>query len=239
MPVISMVSSKGGAGKTTAAVVLASVYADAGGSVALLDADPNQPIAAWARDPNLMPGEPWAQNPELPPTLRVIPNVTENNIIETIEEESGRNQFVLVDLEGSANIALSYAMGQSDVVVIPVQASQLDADEAAKTIKLVYRQKKTIRADIDCAVVWQRANAAILTQSAKAIQQQFEEANIPILETKLIEREAYKALFAFGTTLNGLEGKVAAPQLDKAKVNAAAFAKEVVERWKVNHGRAA
>lgn len=40
MAVISFVSSKGGVGKTTSAVVLAGEFAVAGRKVALIDADP-------------------------------------------------------------------------------------------------------------------------------------------------------------------------------------------------------
>ena len=136
MPVISFVSSKGGAGKTTAAVILATVLADAieeagAGSVALLDADPNQPIVRWAA------------SAELPQKLTVLGSITEDNILETIEYEARSRKFVIVDTEGSANLALNYAMSQSHLVVIPVQASHLDADEAARTIKLIERLRRT------------------------------------------------------------------------------------------------
>ncbi|WP_306666057.1 ParA family protein, partial [Escherichia fergusonii] len=49
MPVISFVSSKGGVGKTTSAVVLAGEFAAAGRKVCLIDADPNRPLEAWVR----------------------------------------------------------------------------------------------------------------------------------------------------------------------------------------------
>ena len=45
MPVIVLCSTKGGVGKSTTALVLAQVYAQAGSEVTLIDADPNQPLA--------------------------------------------------------------------------------------------------------------------------------------------------------------------------------------------------
>jgi len=53
VPVIVFASSKGGAGKTTACVVLACELARQGQAknigVSLIDADPNQHGAAWAK----------------------------------------------------------------------------------------------------------------------------------------------------------------------------------------------
>ena len=52
MPTIVFASSKGGAGKTTAAIILAAELARQGATknieVTLIDADPNQHSAKWA-----------------------------------------------------------------------------------------------------------------------------------------------------------------------------------------------
>jgi Mrp family chromosome partitioning ATPase len=55
MPVISMCSPKGGAGKTTSAVLVATVLADQGESVTIIDADPNKAVVLEA-SPALTPG---------------------------------------------------------------------------------------------------------------------------------------------------------------------------------------
>jgi chromosome partitioning protein len=73
MPTIVFVSPKGGAGKTTAALLLATQLASAYG-VTVIDADPNRPLKAWAAGGNA------------PPRLSVISDVDEENIIERIEE---------------------------------------------------------------------------------------------------------------------------------------------------------
>lgn len=51
MPVIAFSSPKGGAGKTTAATLLATVLAQRGASVAVIDADPNKNVVDWAKLP--------------------------------------------------------------------------------------------------------------------------------------------------------------------------------------------
>jgi chromosome partitioning protein len=57
---------------------------------------------------------------------------------------------------------------------------------------------------------------------------QFEDAGISFLNTRIVEREAFKGVVNFGATLADLtEDQV--PGLDKARVNAAAFVKEIIE----------
>ncbi|WP_410725312.1 ParA family protein, partial [Burkholderia sp. SIMBA_019] len=50
MPVIAFVSPKGGAGKTTSCLALATTVAEKGASVTVIDADPNHPVQTWAKD---------------------------------------------------------------------------------------------------------------------------------------------------------------------------------------------
>jgi chromosome partitioning protein len=52
MPNVAFVSPKGGAGKTTAALLLALGLADRGQRVAMIDSDPNKPLVHWAELPN-------------------------------------------------------------------------------------------------------------------------------------------------------------------------------------------
>ncbi len=216
MPVITFTTTKGGAGKTTAALVLASVLVHEGASVVLIDADPNQPLAQWANGSSLPDG------------LSVIGSVNEDNILETIEEQTSRVQFVIVDLEGSANLATSYAMSLSNLILIPIQASPLDASEAAKTLKLVERQRRTLKGELRCMVFWQRASAAIETITGRDIKAQFADAGIPMMQTRLVEREAYRAMFGFGTTLMQL-GVSQVRSIDKAHENASLFTSEILE----------
>ena len=51
MPTIVFASPKGGAGKSTSAVLLATELASRGGAVTIIDADPNRPVSRWASRP--------------------------------------------------------------------------------------------------------------------------------------------------------------------------------------------
>lgn len=215
MPVISFMTTKGGAGKTTGALLLGTALAEQGASVCLIDADPNQPLMKWAKDANI------------PAKMSIIGDVTEDNIIETIEEQSAKVSFVIVDLEGSANLSTGYAITSSDLILIPLQPSKLDADEAAKTLKFIVRQAKSSGKDMPARVFWSRVPAAYTTRSARDIGAQFEEAGIRFLETRIVEREAFKGIVNFGETLEKLDNEQV-PSLDNARSNAASFVAEVI-----------
>ena len=149
MPVITLSSPKGGAGKTTAATLLATELAERGARVTIIDADPNKNVVDWAK----MPG--------LPDNMTVIGDVTEETIVDVIEEAASKTPFVVVDLEGTASLMVSYAISMSDFVVIPVQGSQLDAKQAARQMKLIKAQERIAGRAIPFAVLFTRSNPAI------------------------------------------------------------------------------
>jgi chromosome partitioning protein len=111
MPVISFVSSKGGVGKTTGAVVLAGELADAGRTVRMVDADPNQPLLIWQKVR------------ALPRAISIVADESAETIIDTIDAGRGAADYVIVDLEGTATDRVGFAVTRSDLVLIPVQGS--------------------------------------------------------------------------------------------------------------------
>jgi chromosome partitioning protein len=216
MPVITLSSPKGGAGKTTAATVLATELAERGASVTIIDADPNKHVVDWAK----LPGA--------PATLRVVGEVTEETIVDQIEEAAGISSFVIVDLEGTASLMVSYAISMSDLVVIPVQGSQLDAKQAARQMKLIKAQERIANRPIPFAVLFTRTNPAITPKTQRFIEERFTELTVPVLQTKLYDREAFRAVFSYGGTVAGLQDK-GVSNLPAALRNARAFTAEIVE----------
>ncbi|WP_431272869.1 AAA family ATPase [Dankookia sp. P2] len=215
MPTIVFASPKGGAGKSTSAVVLACELARRGAAVTIIDADPNRPVSAWARRPGRPEG------------LEVVADVTEETVIDAIEAAAARVPFVIVDLEGTASLTVAYAISRADLVVIPSQGSQLDAAEAAKAVKLIRQQEKAFARQIPHAVLFTRTSAAIKPRTLQHIRGEFEAHGVPSLQTQMQEREAFRAIFSFGGTIDGLNaGQVGG--LDGAMRNARAFAAEVV-----------
>ena len=74
MAVVSVCSTKGGVGKTTLVICLADAVARQGGSVAIIDADPNGHVAAWRE----------RAGPAC--TVAVVSDVTERTILDRIAD---------------------------------------------------------------------------------------------------------------------------------------------------------
>lgn len=228
MPTISLASSKGGVGKTTASLVLAGELAQAKATTALIDADPNKPFSAWEK----------LSGSRKPDNLTVISGVTEHDIVDRIDEARRDHTFAVVDLEGTANILVSYAISRSDLVIIPVQGSQLDAAQAAKTFKLVENQRKITGKDIAFVVLLTRTSSAIQPRTRRHIEAELTEAGIPVLPVELIEREAFRAIFSFGGTLHSIPaGEVGG--LDKAIDNSRSLLRSVIDVLEAQRHKAA
>jgi chromosome partitioning protein len=218
MPVIAMVSPKGGAGKSTSAVILATQLAEElgeEGSVAIIDADPNKPVSHWA------------ERPGKPANLVVIADVSEKTVIDEIDNAAAQVTFTIVDLEGTASMMVAYAISRADLVIVPTQGSQLDSAEAGKAIRLIRQQEKAFKRQIPYAVLYTRTSAAIRPRTLRYIQDTFRKHGIYAYETQLHEREAFRAIFSFGGTLSSLPSSEVA-NLPAAVANARAFARETV-----------
>ncbi|MBD8893181.1 ParA family protein [Roseibium litorale] len=220
MPVISFANAKGGAGKTTAALLLATEIADRGKSVTIFDADPQK----WISN--------WAELPGLPRNISVVSQITPASLAEQIMDAAMACDYVIVDLEGTENLIVANALSVSDLVVVPIQGSSMDARGGAKILTLIKKLEKVVKHDIRHCVALTRTNAAVTTRALKAVQDFLAVKGIDVLMTPIVERAAYRDLFEFGGGLRAQDPRQVT-NLDKAQENAALFAAEVLERVQV------
>jgi chromosome partitioning protein len=213
MPVISLASPKGGCGKSTTALVLATTLAKQGASVSLLDCDPNQPLVSWAKGGSSS-------------LVMVIGSIAESQILPVVDAERGGRQFVIIDLEGAATRLQSRAIMRSDLVLVPVAPTALDAAQAARAVALVREEEQAIGRAIPVRISFNRTSSAIPTRAEKQIVQELAVAGVPVLKTHLNMRAAFAGLFAYRCALDELD-PVLVNGVDKALENAAAFAREV------------
>ena len=224
MPTISFIQPKGGAGKSTSALILAAELAK-GAKVIVIDADPNAPIAKWSKRGG------GTTN------LEVVQADKEDSIFDLVDEAQKKAAFVIVDTEGVADLQAAYTISVSDFVIIPSQGSALDQDNAARAIKLIKDQERQTRRRIPHAVLFTRVNAAIRSRGMAAAENQLMEHAIDVFETRIIEREAFKAIFSFNTTIDNLNPEQVSG-MEKAKTNAREFAREVIRRLKTRSEQA-
>lgn len=215
MPVISVANPKGGAGKSTTALVLGTTLASHGATVTIIDCDPNRPILTWAG------GSSKSQ-------VKVLGDITEDRIVGVIDAERAGRQFVIVDLEGTASRMVSRAMTRSDLVLIPMQASAVDAAQAARAVSLVREEQEVIRREIPFRVLLTRTSPQIPTRNEKMIIEELRGAGIPTMATHLNQRAAYQSMFTYRQALEELD-PAAVNGLEQAVANAYKLSEEVVE----------
>lgn len=220
MPSIVFVSPKGGAGKTTSALVLAMQIAKQRIGVTLIDADPNHPIELFAKGGGM------------PDNLAIVSDVTEANIADQIAEAAEKTPFVVVDLEGTAATIVAYAISEADFVIIPTQGSQLDAEQASKALRLIRAHERSIQKHkpgyrLPYAVLFTRTSPAITSRDTRHVRNSFKAAGVACFQTELNERAAYKAMFSFRRPLDALDPREVS-NLPQAIKNAEEFTREVI-----------
>jgi chromosome partitioning protein len=220
VPVIAVSNPKGGAGKSTTTLLLATYLAQQGASVSVLDADPNQPIMDWKK------------NGTSKTKLTVVGGVKESNLMETLEEQT--QQFVFIDLEGTASLLVSRSIAMADFVIIPVQASAVDVRQAGKAIravrdeeKVAQRSNSTRRIPFRVLMTRTPAPGAPVSSVQRQLEVEIEAAGIPRFKTSLAERMAFKAVFVERLTLSEM-GDLKVGNLSAAYENVHELAEELI-----------
>jgi chromosome partitioning protein len=200
MPVIAFASTKGGSGKTTAAIALANAFRRSGLTVGLVDSDPQQNAAMWLKV--LAEGAGGAldagANEWSHGGFTVARQVNEEHMVDAIAGLAARHDIVLIDTQGSANQAMLMALSQSDLVIIPVQPSRFDTVAAVKTAKIAEQAAKMVRRPVPVRLLMSRTKPAINTRAAVTIRQELKEAGYPLMRVELMDRAAFQNM-----TING------------------------------------
>ncbi len=198
-PIVSLASTKGGVGKTTLAYVIATEVARR------LEAQTRRPFpqgASWHGRITCIDTDPNR-------TLSQVLRLTQAPLIKCVESDSeqlladlraaqARSDLLLIDLEGTANQAMLYAAGKSDLVLVPAQPSRFDVVEAVKTIGVVRKAADLVDREIAHRVVLSRTPVLRqrVTDHSRA---QFIRAGLPLLPIELVQRAAFQSM-----TYNGL-----------------------------------
>jgi chromosome partitioning protein len=184
VPIISFASTKGGVGKTTLAFVVATAIARRLAlakeyRVACIDADPNGTLDAALRK---------SGNPDI---LSLLSDA--ETLLPKLRDAQRSAALVLIDLEGSANQAMLYACGKSDLVLIPAQPSAYDVREARKTADVVSQAADLVGREIEVRVVLTRT-PVLRQRVADHSRAQFAKSGLPVLPVELVQRTAFQTM---------------------------------------------
>jgi chromosome partitioning protein len=165
-------------------------------------------------------------------------DVTESRIVPVIDAERAERQFVIVDLEGTASRMVSRAIARSDLVLIPMQASAVDAAQAARAVGLVKEKEQVIGRAIPLRVVLTRTSPQIPSKNEKLIVDELRGAGVPMVRTHLNQRTAYHSMLTYKLALDELDPSLV-NGLEAAAANALKLSGEVVEVLRGLNGKVA
>ena len=119
---ICVANAKGGTGKTTTSIYLASLLARSSGSVVLVDADPQASAAEWLEESPIA-------------GVMVEEAPSERLLVRAIERARWRS--VVVDTPPGHERLIRTAMADADVVVIPARAGGVEISRVQVTLGMV------------------------------------------------------------------------------------------------------
>ena len=175
--ILTVASTKGGAGKTTIIMALAGALAAEGLHVAVVDADPNRAYASWASE--AYEGV----------KIEVRAEADETRLANAIDELAPKADIVLIDTAGFGNRAALLAIAAADAVLVPCTPSRADIEQAAKTLQLVEGAARASRRAIPARVVPSRVK--ITTAVSKHAMAELDAADLPRTTAMVSDRVAF------------------------------------------------
>lgn len=176
--IYAVVNTKGGVGKTTTAVHLATMLARQGATL-LIDGDPQASAASWAawrRDAGLNPS----------PTTTCL---TGKAIMQEGKNLAAGFVSTVVDAGGRDSVGLRSALLLAQRAIIPVGASNLDAAAMTDLLEII-EMAKDYNPDLDVRVLLTRVDTR--TKDAADMLEFLQEQQLPVLAARVCERVAYR-----------------------------------------------
>jgi chromosome partitioning protein len=198
--IITIATTKGGAGKTTLVRLILGRLAAQGVKVAAIDADYNHTLTDWVST--------VARHP-----ITVRHELDETKIVPLVAELHDAHDVVVIDTAGAASQSTIFAIGCADVTLVPIQTSSADIVEAIKTMNLIKSAGQMIGRPMTARVVLTAAQPG--TNVAEHIEAEVAKANMPVLRTRLHRLVAFQEMSFTGIVPNsGVAGHQVSNFLD-------------------------
>jgi len=195
--IFAVVNTKGGVGKTTTAVHLATMLARLDKTL-LIDGDPQASAASWAA----WRRENQGYNPS--PTTTCLAGKA---IFAEGKQLAVGFEHVVVDAGGRDSIALRSALLLAQKAIIPIGASNLDA-AALTDLLTVVDLARDYNPDLDVRVLLTRVDPR--TKDAAEMLEFLAEQKLGVLPSKICERVAFRRAIGEGAIVHELGRDTAA-----------------------------
>ena len=185
---ISILNQKGGVGKTTLSVNLASAYAKAGKRVLLIDTDPQRSALSWfymAKQSGIYPG------------FEVV-HVADKAALEAMPKKVADKEIIILDGSPSVTSMQATALRLSHLVLLPLQPTAIDFWAAGELVKLV---KVAIANNPKLLAAFVPSRVIKRTKAATQLQKTLLTGDIDALPTGTTQRQDYPSLMAQGLSV--------------------------------------
>lgn len=194
--IIAVAQPKGGVGKTTLAVSVASELHRRGKAVALIDADPQRSACQWAAPGNL----------NFPVYEVALTGQNVNNWYRELIRVCANYSYVVVDTAPSEH-ALSASTGVSSLVLVPCTPSGLDLEAMVRALEIIDTVRTRRRGLPSLILVPNRVDARTL-EGRQLVEELtgFNEAVAPTIG----DRSAFARAFSTGRSVTEIaDGQMA------------------------------
>jgi chromosome partitioning protein len=228
MPIITVGSSKGGCGKTTTVLALASEIRSAGQGVCIVDADDQ--LSAYG----------WYQKWEAKSGIAVVDasNLSRDiDILAHIKTAAAEFPFVIVDPAGMRSQRMQWAASLSDLWIIPQKATSLDAAATANLLDVDMEAVVQMRGGRSIAhrILFTMTNPLILSRNERHVVNATKN-KAPVFDAELRQYDAFAAMDLYGLTLEEVEAQGVA-NAEKPREYAAAVLTQAIEDIKQAEAR--
>lgn len=189
MKLVSFASFKGGCGKSTSIMAIASMLCAKGKHIAIFDSDMQQQQHSWrnkARSANT-----WDEacqvyrTDDLPSFEQAYEKATDDGV-----------EIALIDTHGGASELNQAAIINSQLVVVPSGLTDLDITSTLDTMRYIAKLQKQEKIGIVFALLWQRFPTTKLTSAEEKYYKALD--RLDQFENKLFKRDALTSIGSSG-----------------------------------------
>ncbi|MBK0079829.1 ParA family plasmid-partitioning AAA ATPase [Kosakonia sp. S58] len=206
--IIVLGSQKGGVGKSTLAVSIASCLKAAGKTVIIVDADDQKSVLTW-----------YNNRPETLPHIPVTGAT--GNIKAMLKEHDKSYDYVIADCAGRDSAEMRSGLMSADVFISPLRPSQMDLDVVPHTCA-VFTAAKDFNEEVRGYLVLNMAPTNMFVNEAHQAAEVLKDyPQMKLADTRICDRKAHRDAWAESLT-------IFETQNEKAQEEITALVKELI-----------
>jgi len=182
--IISFVNQKGGVGKTTMAINLASNLVRKNHKLVLIDADPQASAATWHSIEDNQAFE-----------ILDHPGEMTQADVECLESEF---EYVIIDAPPAVDDKVKTILKASDLAILPVTPSSLDLWSCKETLDTMNPNSEVLQNGEVRLLINRKIPG---TRVGREVRQALEKFETPVFETELCQRVAYIDAMKYGVSV--------------------------------------